>query len=60
MPREILPPDPDAEAQWRALEQKTPSKRATPPVMGGNRLLWTILIVGFVLAALSIVARLLG
>ncbi|MCC6616673.1 MAG: hypothetical protein IT320_24580 [Anaerolineae bacterium] len=60
MPREVLPPDPDAEAQWRKLEQNAPSKKATPPIMGGNRLLWGILVIGFILAVVSIVARLFG
>ncbi|MCA9905909.1 MAG: hypothetical protein KC547_18765 [Anaerolineae bacterium] len=60
MPREVLPPDPDAEAQWRSLKQTTPSKHATPPIMGGSRWLWSILIIGLIVTVLGIVSRLFG
>ena len=43
MPDE-LPPDPDAIEKWRNLPQDQPSKQSLPPLTGGRRWLWGMLV----------------
>lgn len=57
MPREELPPDPDALEKWRKLPQNQPSKHALPPVSGGMRWVWWLLPL---LGALILIALLQG
>lgn len=56
MPRDELPPDPDSLAQWERLPHNKPSKQALPPVAGGTRWVWGLLLI---LAALVVVGLLL-
>lgn len=53
MPREELPPDPDALERWQQLPQHKPSKQALPPAAGGLRWTWWLLAL---LAALVVLA----
>ncbi|HEX2906218.1 MAG TPA: hypothetical protein VHO69_05115 [Phototrophicaceae bacterium] len=55
MVRQDLPPDPDAKAKWEQLPQNQPSKQALPPVAGGGRWVWGLLL----LLALFVVLALL-
>lgn len=54
MPREELPPDPDALEEWQNMPQNRPSKDALPPIGGGLRWLWWLLplLGGLILIAL--------
>lgn len=45
MPTNSLPPDPDALDQWEKLPKNTPSHRALPPMAGGVRWGWWLLII---------------
>jgi hypothetical protein len=45
MPTEPLPPDPDSLARWKQLPQNVPSKDALPPMTGGTRWVWWMLII---------------
>jgi hypothetical protein len=40
MPREQLPPDPDAVEKWAKMPQNAPSPGALPPATGGTRWVW--------------------
>jgi hypothetical protein len=44
MPSENLPPDPDSVTKWKQLPQNAPSKEALPPMTGGTRWVWGLLI----------------
>jgi hypothetical protein len=57
---ESLPEDPDSLEKWKALPQNKPSKEALPPLTGGNRLLWGLVIAGIVIALIVILSRGLG
>jgi len=57
---ERLPEDPDALEKWKALPQNKPSKEALPPLPGGNRLLWGMIIAAGVIALIVILSRGLG
>ena len=45
-----LPPDPDAVKKWEQLPQNKPSKQAMPPIAGGGRWLWGLLILSGLIA----------
>ncbi len=40
-----LPPDPDAQAAWEKLPKNAPSRQALPPMTGGTRWVWGLLII---------------
>jgi hypothetical protein len=40
-----LPPDPDAQAAWDKLPKNAPSRQALPPMTGGSRWAWGILLI---------------
>jgi len=40
-----LPPDPDALEAWEKLPKNTPSRQALPPMTGGTRWVWGLLII---------------
>lgn len=45
MPKPELPPDPEAQAAWDKLPKNTPSRQALPPMTGGMRWTWGILLI---------------
>lgn len=57
MPHEPLQPDEESLEQWKSLPQNAPTPRAMPPVFGGARWTW-LLLIGFGL--LILLALLLG
>ncbi len=60
MPKETLPPDPEATEIWKKLPQSQPTKDALPPLLGGGNIFrawWFWLFVAFgVLALISLIA----
>lgn len=40
-----LPPDPDALAEWERLPKNAPSRNALPPMTGGTRWAWWLLLI---------------
>ncbi len=40
-----IPPDPDAQAAWEKLPKNAPSRQAMPPITGGIRWVWGLLII---------------
>jgi hypothetical protein len=57
MPDDPLPPDPDSLARWHDLPQNQPSKRALPPVAGGSRWVWGLLVILAVVVIVSLLAQ---
>ncbi len=57
MPLVPLPPDPDSLEQWKQLPQNKPSREALPPVGGGARFAFGLLIAMAVLIILSLLFR---
>lgn len=58
MPREELPPDPDAVEEWKKLPQSEPSREAMPPATGGSRWTWVLLIFFGIVIVITILTQL--
>lgn len=50
---ERLPPDPESQAAWEKLPKNAPSKEALPPMTGGSRWVFGLLIVIAVIIVLG-------
>jgi hypothetical protein len=57
MPKEDLPPNPDALEKWKNMPQNKPSRQAMPPATGGMRWAWALLIVLIVLAVIGLLSQ---
>ena len=54
MPKDPLPHDPESLEKWKQLRQEPPSREALPPLFGGSRWLFGLLIVMAVVIILAL------